>query len=516
MKQGALLRQFVIWILLVNLLSIGFMAVVGKQALDRSARDTVGRSQVDRLSGLARVLARHYAYHNDWQPVIENQQLWWTLASPMAMMPNPDGSATDLSDMLANHTYLHPMLTSESFGGQASLIDKDLHVQPVPEAIARPRDLAPPPRRIPSLTEIAGSLLLYDTNGALLRGDRKHERVTSVEVPIIVRGEVVGILKRPRPLHEIQKIKFSVWSTATETLVWGLLIALAFSLLSAYVVSKNLTRPLIRISATLRKLASGRFDARLSAINNVAYQPICDDVNFLGRALEEGKETRQRWISDISHELRTPVSILTAEIESAAAGVQGSSEDMLKSMQEEVVQLNQLINDLKMLSHSDLGGLNFERSEIEVVQFLEQFADKIRNVTTKHNLNFELSRTTLPANITLFADENRLRQVFDNLLQNSLRYTDNGGIIRLTAAVQDNQLKIVWEDSYPSVPDESLLKLFERLYRVESSRSRATGGSGLGLSICKSIIDAEEGEIVARHSELGGLAIVITLPLERG
>ncbi|MDI3326262.1 ATP-binding protein [Pontibacterium granulatum] len=349
----------------------------------------------------------------------------------------------------------------------------------------------------------------------MLRGDPKHERITSVEVPIIVRGEVVGLLKRPRPLHEIQKIKFSVWSTATETLVWGLLIALAFSLLSAYVVSKNLTRPLIHISTTLRNLASGHFDARVPVINNVAYQPICDDVNFLGRALEESKETRQRWISDISHELRTPVSILNAEIESAEAGIQGSSEDMLKSMREEVVQLNQLINDLKMLSHSDLGGLNFERSELKVDQFLALLADKIRNAASKRNLNFELSLAALPSNVTLFADENRLRQVFDNLLQNSLRYTDSGGMIRLTATIADNRLQILWEDSDPSVPDESLPMLFERLYRVEGSRSRATGGSGLGLSICKSIIDAEEGEITAAHSELGGLAIGIMLPLER-
>ncbi|MDI3326263.1 hypothetical protein QKW35_17950 [Pontibacterium granulatum] len=145
MKQGALLRQFVVWILLANLLSIGFMTVVGKQALDRSARDTVGRSQQDHLSGMARVLARHYAYHGEWQPVIDNTQLWWTLASPMAMMPNPDGSAADLSDMLKNHTYLHPMLTSESYGGPASLVAKDLHVQPMPSADAGPRDLAPPP-----------------------------------------------------------------------------------------------------------------------------------------------------------------------------------------------------------------------------------------------------------------------------------------------------------------------------------------------------------------------------------
>jgi len=514
MKQGALLRQFFVWILLVNVLSIAFMAGVSKQALDRSARDTVGRSQEDRLSSLARVVARHYAYHGDWQPVIENTQLWWTLASPMAIMPNPDGSVADLSDMRKNHTYLHPMLSSESFGGRVSLIDKDLHVKATPEENIEPRDLAPPPRRMPSLDEIAGSLLLYDTHGKLLRGDPKHERITSVEVPIIVRGEVVGVLKRPRPSHEIQKIKYSVWSTATETLVWGLLIAFVFSLLSAYVVSKNLSRPLFRISATLRNLASGHFDARLPAINNVAYQSICDDVNFLGRALEESKETRQRWISDISHELRTPVSILNAEIESAEAGIQGSSEDMLKSMREEVVQLNQLINDLKMLSHSDLGGLNFERSEIGVAQCLKQFADKIRSAAGKHDLKFELCLETLPVDVTLFADENRLRQVFDNLLQNSLRYTDSGGIMRLTATTADNRLQIVWEDSDPSVPDESLPRLFERLYRVESSRSRATGGSGLGLSICKSIIEADGGEITACHSELGGLAIVIKLPLE--
>ncbi|MCO4757028.1 MAG: hypothetical protein KC477_03355 [Oceanospirillaceae bacterium] len=514
MKQGVLLRQFFVWILLANLLSIGFMTVVGKHALDRSARETVGDSQVDRLASLARVLARHYVYADSWQPVIDNRRLWRTLASPLALLPNPDGSLPDDRDMRRNHSYLHPMLTSESYGGRPSLIERDRVVDPSPDAV-RQNILPPPRRRLPSLDELAGSLLLYDTEGNLLRGNPKHERITSVEVPIRVRGEIVGVLKRPRPLREIQKIKFSVWNSATETLAWGIFITVMFSLMFAYIVSKNLTRPLIQISSALRKLASGDFTARVPALKNMAYKPVSDDVNFLGHALGESKETRQRWISDISHELRTPVSILNAEIESAEAGIQGSSEDMLESMREEITQLNTLINDLKTLSHSDLGGLNFERKEINVSRWLHQYAGKVQNAAEKHNLQLESACSEFSQNVTLFADENRLRQVFDNLLQNSLRYTDAGGKIRLSVRNIDRSLSIVWEDSEPAVPQASLPKLFDRLYRVEQSRSRATGGSGLGLSICKSIIDAQEGTIVARHSDLGGLAIEIRLPLDQ-
>lgn len=543
MKQNVLLRQFFIWILLANLLGIAFMAGVGSIALKRSTEETVRFNHQHRLSRAAEVVGRHYAVAGGWRPVIENRKLWWGLAAPLSVLPNPDGSLPTEEQMLLNVAPVSAPLTSENFGGPPSIWNKwaaqarnsadgpvtgnpPRHRRDAVDASGRPSEGREPGlgrpgrpgaegrRRHPSPKEFATSMLLYDPQGELLRGDPWHETKRMTEAEIVVNGEVVGVLKRPLPQREISMIQLGIRNGAMETLLWGGGITIFIALLSAFAISRNLTRPMVKISATLRQLASGNFNSRLVPLKNKAYQRIGDDVNFLGNALAEGQKTRQNWINDISHELRTPVTILNAEIESAEAGIQSSSEDMLRSMREEITQLNTLISDLKTLNHSDLGGLNFERKEIPVQDFLQQYAGKVESAAQMHGLDFALCCDTLTPDCSVLADENRLRQVLDNLLQNTLRYTDTGGSVRLSAKQAGRILNITWEDSDPAVPDESLPRLFERLYRVERSRNRATGGSGLGLSICKSIIDAQDGTIFARHSELGGLAIKISLPLD--
>ncbi|WP_308367905.1 MULTISPECIES: ATP-binding protein [unclassified Microbulbifer] len=186
--------------------------------------------------------------------------------------------------------------------------------------------------------------------------------------------------------------------------------------------------------------------------------------------------------------------------------------NMLESMGEEIHQLNTLINDLRTLTQSDLGGLSFQRERIPARRFFDDYAHKAAGQLEPHGLSLEPD-IELDEKLSLFADKSRLKQLLDNLLQNSRRYTDADGKVQLSLYQDERELVLCWQDSAPGVPAESLPKLFERLYRVESSRNRATGGSGLGLSICKSIVEAQNGVIEAGHSELGGLAITCRLPL---
>ena len=116
------------------------------------------------------------------------------------------------------------------------------------------------------------------------------------------------------------------------------------------------------------------------------------------------------------------------------------------------------------------------------------------------------------AHINIFGDPKRLKQLFDNLLQNTCRYTNEGGELKINVKEYRDKVVITWIDSEPGVSDRDLEKLFDRLYRVDSSRNREKGGSGLGLAICKNIIEAHEGQIRAEHSELGGLKLSIELP----
>lgn len=489
MLHTAFLRQFTFWIVLTNLITISAMLGFGYVWLEKNIFQTSAKADSGFLYEMSALLAKHYRYHGSWEPIVDHRMLWLSISRPMAMTPNPDGSYPSVEEVTS---YLR-----------------------VPPARSD-RPPGPPPQRRSSFgphVPIEERLILKDRDHNVLRGLSGEEGVLPHFVPIKLHGEVIGYIGRTTPRPFISHVRDTMIGSTPTAVITGVVTAIILSIVVALLVSYQLSKPLVAISSMLRKLASGDFKQRMKPLKNKAYQAIGNDLNFLGDVLEENREVRQRWVSDISHELRTPLSILHAEIESAEAGIQGSSEDMMQSMREEIDQLNNLIGDLKTLSNADLGGLEFEKTDINLEKFLQQYADKATNSLKKYDIGLELQCTQLPANFTLFSDENRLRQVFDNLLQNSQRYTDPKGLVRVTALVAENQLQIVWEDSAPSVTEEALPKLFERLYREEQSRNRATGGSGLGLSICQSIVHAQRGSIEARHSDLGGLAIEIFLPI---
>jgi two-component system sensor histidine kinase BaeS len=177
-----------------------------------------------------------------------------------------------------------------------------------------------------------------------------------------------------------------------------------------------------------------------------------------------------------------------------------------------VLHLSTLVRDLHELSLTDLGALVYEKEIINISEILEQAVDIHQQMAVKHNLKVELNiRSPQPDNaIYMLGDPNRLQQLFENLMQNSFRYTDRGGKIRIDMRQTNGHVQIEWNDSKPGVMDDDIAHLFERLYRVESSRNRAKGGSGLGLTICQNIVQAHEGTIEASHSPMGGLKITLT------
>lgn len=357
------------------------------------------------------------------------------------------------------------------------------------------------------------SIRLLDANGQeLLHGGPTPPNVKFPMVPIQVHGKLVGYLGFPSRLelrHTVENgfIDAALWSMAS-----GAAIAAILAITAALLLARQLLKPVRELSTKVHKLASGDFSQRARIYGDDELAVLAEDVNFLANALQQNQLARQRWINDMAHELRTPLTILSAEVESAQCGIQSSSEDMLASMVQEIDQLNTLINDFRMLAKSDLGELNFLRERIPVRHFFEDYAQKAKSQLKPFDIKLEIEFHT-EENLHVFADRKKLKQLLDNLLQNSRRYTNTGGTVRLSIHREERQLVLLWQDSAPGVPEKSLPKLFDRLYRVEKSRNRATGGSGLGLSICKNIVEAQDGTIEANHSELGGLAITCKLPL---
>ncbi|HPY41578.1 MAG TPA: ATP-binding protein, partial [Thiolinea sp.] len=291
------------------------------------------------------------------------------------------------------------------------------------------------------------------------------------------------------------------------------LMTLGGSMLVAFLLARQLVRPIQRLRFSTSELAAGNYATRVAEVGKDELGQLSSDFNQLAERLQQTEQARKQWIQDIAHELRTPLSILRGEIEAIQDGIALADEATIHSLHQEALHLQRLIEDLYTLSMSDSGALTYHKVAIDLLPVLQESLNQFEHSFQEHGL--QLGRK-IPSHWTAIVqgDEQRLQQLFHNLLKNSLRYTDAPGTLEVSARESAETIEICFQDTPPQVPDEALTHLFERLFRVESSRSRLTGGAGIGLSICHNIVEAHGGSIAASHSPLGGLQITVKLPLK--
>lgn len=291
-------------------------------------------------------------------------------------------------------------------------------------------------------------------------------------------------------------------------------LALLLSALASLLLARRLLHPIRRITAAAKELGAGRYATRIPADRNDELGRLARDFNHLAAALERNEQTRRRWVADISHELRTPLAILRGEIEALLDGVRQLSPQRLQSLHGEVLGLGKLVDDLYELALSDLGALDYKRETLDLAEVIDETVEGFRRRFAAKGLQL-VNRVQGPLPLT--GDSRRLQQLFTNLLENSQRYTDPGGRLEIDldsvkGEAADGCYQLLLQDTAPDVPAQALPRLFERLYRVDKSRSRSLGGAGLGLAICRNIVAAHGGHIEAADSTLGGLALRIRLP----
>ena len=194
--------------------------------------------------------------------------------------------------------------------------------------------------------------------------------------------------------------------------------------------------------------------------------------------------------------------------------MRSATPETVESMLRQVLALNKLIDELYALARADVGALDCKPVPLDLWELANAHAQGFAARLQAAALAFEPGAA--PARSRVLADPDRLRQVLDNLFENSLRYTAAGGRIGLHAHADNTHLHLVIDDSAPGVPDEALARLAERFYRVDASRSRAHGGAGLGLALCRRLLEAQGGSLAFAHSPLGGLRVTLSLPLARG
>ncbi|EKF74236.1 phosphotransferase [Alcanivorax hongdengensis A-11-3] len=332
-----------------------------------------------------------------------------------------------------------------------------------------------------------------------------------IEVPVHAGHRTVGWLTYPNQDAIRDKLDQRFMGRQVDFGIWMLSVGLALSLLVSWLLARHLVAPILALSRHTRHLQEGHYRERLESRRRDELGTLIHQVNQLAERLQQGQAARQRWFSDIAHELRTPVAILQGELEALSDGIRPVNQQALAGLEGQVAHLTHLINDLHDLALADGGNLRYHFTALDFSALLEDALDSYASSFELHDIHCQ---TQLIDHCPIHGDPVRLRQLLDNLLQNSLKYTQAGGSLTVRLAADGNQWRLTLEDSAPGVPDDALPRLFDYLYRVDSSRNRRTGGSGLGLAICDRIVQAHGGQIHAAHSKQGGLRIDVLLPRE--
>lgn len=329
-------------------------------------------------------------------------------------------------------------------------------------------------------------------------------------LPITADGTLIAYLAWPP--SKVPEASYDVAFAESQKHAFLLLalVALLLGAIAALFFSRAFIRPVTLIASTTGEIAKGNYSARTKVYGKDEVAKLAADINTLAATLESAESARKEWLASTAHELRTPLSIIKGEFEAIIDGIRPANQKTLASIEEEIVHLQKLIEDLYELTNADIGAYRYKMSDLDISELVKETCRRRALQMQKLGLNLEWE--VGDESIWIDGDETRIQQLIENLLSNSEKYTDSPGTVRLSLAREHNLVSLIVEDSAPGVPNESLPRLFEKLYRVESSRNREKGGSGLGLAIVHKIAEAHAGSIQASHSPLGGLRITVNLP----
>jgi len=474
--------NFKIWhklaILLIATTTLTLVIGIGlsQRSFKSGFMDYLQRQEQRRLEGVANNLLQAYVESGNWDFIRGNNQLWFFM-----IRPRPGRFAPVEGRHMRNRS------RGEFF----------------PEHDRGPFPHMRGGRRLPKM-------VLLDENKSLIVGKRKMKGPTQY-YPIKQDQQIIAYIESEKPVQITDRLDKMFAAQQNQAFIINTVVSLIVSVLVALLASYYFRRRIRDLNQIAHQLTSGKYEQRVRIKQKDELGQLGDDFNILAETLQKNQRSQQQWIADISHELRTPVAILKGELEALDDGIRPLDNSAIQSLQQEIERLNKLIEDLYQLSVSDMGALKYEKTEFDICGLFTELKDGFKDRFEKQNIRFEgLQNSQNP--ILFYADKQRLFQLLSNLLENSLRYTDAGGEVRLSCQNSEDSLTIIVEDSAPGIPEQKINQVFDRLFRLDSSRTRANGGAGLGLAIAKQIVLAHRGEIVAAASDLGGVRISCRLP----
>ncbi|EXA65574.1 sensor histidine kinase efflux regulator BaeS [Acinetobacter variabilis] len=360
--------------------------------------------------------------------------------------------------------------------------------------------------QMPDRLGLSSRLSLYDAKRRFVVGEASDEQISYR--PIMVENQVVGYLGLKPVLDQDDALSINFFSNQKRYLflVYGL--SILASLIAALLLATYFKKPIQRLLNGTRELTRGNYQHQVKVKRNDELGDLSNELNQLAVILDQHETSRRQWVADTSHELKTPLAVLQAQIEAMQDGIRKPTPEHFASMLAQVTSLKKLTQDLAALAQADAQQLQFYYATVNpwdvVQQELMNFQPKFEQADLKVTIEGDGAEVDL--------DLDRFKQIVANLLSNSIRYTEAGGQVHIHTEQNEKEWTLYVDDSPFGLTDEQLARIGERFYRVDDSRTRATGGTGLGLALSCKITQAMGGSLSFAHSPLGGLRCKLSFP----
>jgi signal transduction histidine kinase len=322
---------------------------------------------------------------------------------------------------------------------------------------------------------------------------------------------IIGILHVLRgDAADINRAALQItYESIGQYFIWGGLVAIVIALLLTFFLSRHILAPVKALTNAARHFGKGEFSRRVNHKDKVELGELAQSFNVMAADLERTEQLRRNMVADVAHELRTPLSNLRGYLEAISDGVIKPDKKAIRSLYEEAAILSRLVNDLQELSLADAGEikLNIQSEDISVLINDIMTGMQAKAATRGLTLSADLP-AALPA---VSIDAHRIKQVLLNLLENAVAHTEKGGKITVTAGRREKMIYVSVADTGEGIPAEDLPLIFERFYRVDRSRTRKTGGRGLGLTIAKRLVEAHGGTIEVKSEPGQGSTFTFTI-----